>query len=213
MPQQPADPDPREAPAAHHPGESAGHDHSHSVATGQLADASARIAGPNDASAVGMVQAAVFRAAYGTVLSQEVVDQFEPASFARVWRDSLKTPPSPRHVLLVACAGEQVVGFAAVGPSNDRDTTETSGEVLVLGVHPDARRSGHGSRLLNAAVDTLRGKGFGTMSVWLLARDEDTRAFLTAAGLSPDSAYRDRVIDPDGSIVREVRLTADLSRE
>jgi len=154
-----------------------------------------------------MVQAAVWREAYGDVLPQEVVDQFDPAAFARVWRDSLKNPPSRRHVLLVGCAGEQVVGFVAVGPSTDPDAGETSGEVLALGVHPEARRSGHGSRLLNAAVDTLRGKGFSSMSVWVLARDEQARAFLTAAGLSPDSAYRDRAIDADGTLVREVRLT------
>jgi GNAT superfamily N-acetyltransferase len=98
-----------------------------------------------------------------------------------------------------------------VGPSVDPDATEKSGEVLALGVHPDARRSGHGSRLLNAAVDTLRGKGFDSLSVWLLAGDEHTRAFLTTAGLSPDGAYRDRVIDPDGALAREVRLTADLT--
>jgi ribosomal protein S18 acetylase RimI-like enzyme len=187
------------------------HDHEHSPSTGPLGDASARIARPNDTSAVGLVQAAVWRAVYGTVLPQEVVDQFDASSFARVWRDSLNAPPSPRHVLLVSCAGEQVVGFAAVGPSIDRDATETSGEVLALGVHPDARHSGHGSRLLNAAVDTLRDKGFSSMCVWLLARDEDTRAFLTAAGLSPDGAYRDRVIDDGGTLAREVRLTADLS--
>jgi ribosomal protein S18 acetylase RimI-like enzyme len=141
-----------------------------------------------------------------------VVDRFDAASFARVWRDSLSNPPSPCHVLLVSCAGEQVVGFAAVGPSADADAGETSGEVLALGVHPDARRSGHGSRLLNAAVDTLRGKGFHSMSAWLLVDDEDTRAFVTAAGLSPDGAFRDRVIDVDGTVVREVRLTADLTQ-
>jgi ribosomal protein S18 acetylase RimI-like enzyme len=189
------------------------HDHTHSASTGPVADASARIARPNDAAAVGLVQAAVWRDAYGSVLPQEVVDQFDDSSFARVWRDSLKTPPSPRHLLLVGCAGEQVVGFAAVGPSVDPDATDTSGEVLALGVHPDARRSGHGSRLLNAAVDTLRGKGFDSMSVWLLAGDEDTRAFLTAAGLSPDGAYRDRVVSADGTLAREVRLTADLSAQ
>ena len=182
-----------------------------SPATGPVADASARVARPNDASAVGLVQAAVWRAAYGPFLPPEVVDQFEASSFARVWRNSLKTPPSPRHVLLVGCAGQQVVGFAAVGPSVDPDASETSGEVLALGVHPDDRRSGHGSRLLNAAVDTLRGRGFESMTVWLLSRDEDTRAFLTAAGLSPDGAYRDRVINADGATVREVRLTADLA--
>jgi len=189
------------------------HDHADSPTAGPVANASARIARPNDASAVGLVQAAVWRDAYGTVLPQEVVDQFDASSFTRVWRDSLKTPPSPEHVLLVGCRGEQVVGFAAVGPSVDPDATETSGEVLALGVHPEARRSGHGSRLLNAAVDTLRGSGFDTMSVWLLAGDEDTRAFLTAAGLSPDGAYRDRVVSAGGTLAREVRLTADLSQQ
>lgn len=189
------------------------HDRAHAGATGPVADASARIARASDAPAVGLVQAAVWRAAYGHILSREVVDQFDGPRFARVWRDSLSTPPSPRHVLLVGCAGEQVVGFAAVGPSADADATETSGEVLALGVHPDARRSGHGSRLLNAAVDTLRGKGFDSLSIWILAKDEATRAFLTAAGLSPDSAFRDRVIDVDGTVAREVRLTADLTRD
>jgi ribosomal protein S18 acetylase RimI-like enzyme len=187
------------------------HDHTHSPNAGPVADASARIARSNDASAVAQVQAAIWRDAYGPLLAREVVDQFDASNFARVWRDSLKNPPSPRHLLLVACAGEQVVGFAAIGPGVDPDATETSGEVLSLGVHPDARGMGHGSRLLNAAVDTLRGHGFDSMSVWLLAGDESTRAFLTAAGLAPDGAYRDRVIDPDGAVAREVRLTADLS--
>jgi GNAT superfamily N-acetyltransferase len=192
---------------------SVAHDEARTAATGPVADASARIARLSDAPAVGLVQAAVWRAAYAYVLPQEVVERFDGPSFARVWRESLSAPPSPRHVLLVACAGEQVVGFAAVGPSVDPDAEETSGELLALGVHPDARRGGHGSRLLNAAVDTLWGKGFQSMSAWLLAGDEGTRAFLVAAGLSPDSAYRDRVIDVDGALAREVRLTATLSRD
>lgn len=154
----------------------------------------------------------MWRAAYADVLPQEVVAQFDGPRFAAVWRDSLSAPPSPRHVLLVSCAGDQVVGFAAVGPSADTDATETSGEVLTLAVHPDARRGGHGSRLLNAAVDTLRGKGFDTVSTWILVTDEATRAFLTAAGLSPDSAFRDRVVAADGAVAREVRLTASLSQ-
>lgn len=190
---------------------SVAHDHAHTPATGLVTDASARIARLSDAPAVGLVQAAVWRAAYAHVLPQEVVERFDGPSFARVWRDSLSTPPSARHVLLVGCAGEQVVGFAAVGPSVDADATETWGEVLTLGIHPDARRSGHGSRLLNAAVDTLRGKDFDSVSAWILITDEQSRAFLTAAGLSPDGAYRDRVVDVDGKVAREVRLTADLS--
>jgi len=200
-------------PQDHSHPHSVAHDHAHTPATGRVADASVRIARPSDTPALGLVQAAVWRAAYADVLPRDVVEQFDGPSFARVWRESLSAPPSSRHVLLVGCAGEQVVGFAAVGPSADTDATGTSGEVLALGVHPDARRSGHGSRLLNAAVDTLRGKGFDTISVWILVADEATRAFLSAAGLSPDSAFRDRVVDADGTVAREVRLTAHLAQD
>ena len=112
-----------------------------------------------------------------------MLDQFEGPAFARVWRASLTTRPSPRHELLVACAGEQVVGFAAIGPSADADADDAQGELLALGVHPDARRAGHGSRLLNAAVDTLRGRQFGRLTGWVLREDEATRAFLVASGL------------------------------
>jgi hypothetical protein len=80
-----------------------------------------------------------------------------------------------------------------------------------MGVHPQARRAGHGSRLLNAAVDTLRGAGADTLHTWVLAADEQTRAFLTRAGLSPDSAFRDRVVSPDGRTAREVRLVATIA--
>lgn len=207
---QPATDDPSLAIAHDH-----SHDHSHQPApvSGVVADASARTARVSDTPAVGLVQAAVWRVAYADVLPREVIEQFEAATFARVWRDSVSAPPTPAHVLLVGCAGAQVVGFAAVGPSVDPDASETSGEVLALGVHPDARRCGHGSRLLNAAVDTLRGKGFHSVSTWILAGDDLTRTFLTAAGLSPDGAFRDRVIDVDGTVAREVRLGAGLSQE
>jgi hypothetical protein len=79
-----------------------------------------------------------------------------------------------------------------------------------IGVHPQARRAGHGSRLLNAAVDTLRGAGAYTLHAWLLASDEGTRAFLVHAGLAPDGAWRDRVVSPDGTTAREVRLVAAI---
>jgi ribosomal protein S18 acetylase RimI-like enzyme len=185
--------------------------HDHGGAALPVADASVRIARPADVPAVGLVQATVWRAAYSATLSPEVLEQFEGPAFARVWRASLATPPSPRHELLVACAGEQVVGFAAIGPSADADADDAQGELLALGVHPQARRAGHGSRLLNAAVDTLRGRQFTRLSGWVLADDEATRAFLVSSGLSPDGAYRDRVVDPDGTVVREVRLVADLA--
>ncbi|QGN56923.1 GNAT family N-acetyltransferase [Nostocoides sp. HKS02] len=192
------------------------HDHSHEHSPdqqrGPLADASVRTARESDAPAVGLVQDAVWREAYAAVLPEEVLAAFDPAAFAGAWRRSLAAPPAGVHRLLVACAGDQVVGFAAIGPSQDPDASPETGELTAIGVHPQARRAGHGSRLLNAAVDTLRGAGAAAMATWVLATDEAGRAFLTRAGLTPDGAFRDRVVSPDRLTAREVRLVADISR-
>lgn len=194
-----------------------GHDHPHEHPAGTepapLADASVRRARPNDVPAIGLVQATVFREAYAGRLPDDVVALFEPDAFARSWRDSLAAPPEGVHRLLVACAGDQVVGLAAIGPSQDPDAGSAAGEVTVLAVHPDARRQGHGSRLLNASVDLLAEAGAESVSLWLLTDDERTRAFLTASGFAPDGAFRDRVVSPDGDTLREVRLTAELGED
>ena len=94
----------------------------------------------------------------------------------------------------MACAGEQVVGFAAVGASDDADADAGRAELLVLGVHPEARRQGHGSRLLHAVVDTARGRGRSALAAWVLRATTPTRGFLTAAGMVADGAHRERVV-------------------
>lgn len=184
------------------------HDHPHSHEPGPLADASVRVARAADAPAVGLVQAAVFTQAYAAVLAPEVVARFEPREFANAWRATLEGDAAGDGVLLVACAGEQVAGFAAVGASGDPDVDDETAELLVLGVHPEARRQGHGSRLLHAVVDTARARGRSTLTAWVLAADDSTRAFLTSAGLAADGAHRERVVGPDGETAREVRLSA-----
>jgi len=183
------------------------HEHDHHHDRGPVADASVRLAMVSDAPAVGFVQAVLWTEVYAGLMPPEVTADFQPQSFAKVWRDSLEAPPSPAHRLLVACAGDQVVGFSAIGPSSDPDARDGDGEILVLGIHPQGRRVGHGSRLLNASVDTARGAGFRALGAWLPGRDEMTRAFLVAAGFAPDGAFRDRVLGPeDSDVLREVRL-------
>lgn len=190
------------------------HPHDHAAAPGPLADAAVRTGRPTDAPAVGLVQAFVWQHEYAAVLSREVLDALTGPRFAAVWRRSLESPPTPRHRLLVATAGPQVVGYVAVGPAGDEPglPAGTTGMLYDGGVHPDARHAGHGSRLLNAAVDTLRAASdeLTAISTWVLADAEHTRAFLQGAGFTPDGAWRDRVVDDDGRTAREVRLVAGL---
>ncbi|CCH76434.1 conserved hypothetical protein [Nostocoides japonicum T1-X7] len=188
--------------------------HGHGVPHGHgapHADASVRGAVPADSAAVGEVQAAVWQVAYDGVVPVTVLDAFRPEAFAASWRASLETPPAGAFALLVARAGDQVVGFASVGPTQDPDADDETGELLALAVHPGARRAGHGSRLVNAAVAHLMDAGARRVHAWLLARDEDTRAFLVGAGFAPDGAFRDRVVGPNGETAREVRVVTDVS--
>lgn len=184
----------------------------HTHSPGPLADASVRTARPGDAPAIGLVQSFVWRQAYAGVLDEDVVAAFEAQRFAAVWRQALQDPPSPAHRVMVGCAGEQVVGLAALSPATDADSglPDQAGEVLELCVHPEARRQGHGSRLLNAAADTLRATNHTALVCWVRAQDEAARAFLATGGLEPDGAWRERVVGPHGQQLREVRLLADL---
>ncbi len=172
-----------------------------------MADVSVRRAGPNDAPAVGVVQAAVWHELYAASLPAGLAEHLRPEAFARVWRDSLSHPPPGAHALLVALLGAQIVGFAAVGPAQDADADGQTGEITVLGVHPAARHQGHGSRLLNAAVATLVEAGAERVNVWTTAGDDSALAFLRSSGFGPDGAHRARAVADDAPEVREIRLT------
>lgn len=199
------------------------HDHAHDHGqpagerTAPLADAAVRTARPSDAPAVGLVQAFVWQDAYADVLDAAVLEQLTGPAFGNAWRRSLESPPTPRHRLLVATAGPQVVGYVSVGPAGDEPGLEegTTGMIYDGGVHPQGRQAGHGSRLLNAAIDTLRAGGSSgaeltAVAVWVLADAEGTRAFLRSAGFEPDGSWRDRAVDEAGRTAREVRLVVGL---
>lgn len=174
---------------------------------------SVRPAGQADAPALGAVHARGWRTSYATLLPEQARTALEPTDLAASWSQAISAPPSPRHQVLVATAESEVVGFVAIAPGSDADADSTAdAEVLVLVVDPDAQRQGHGSRLLNAAVDVLRDGGFRRVTTWVPDADEPRRRFLESAGFAPDGATR--VLDASGdgtSTVRESRLSTSLS--
>jgi GNAT superfamily N-acetyltransferase len=177
-----------------------------------VADKSVRIAWAADAEAIGQVQARAWMRSYGELLPQAVLNQIDAPTFAAAWRNAVTRPPSARHRVLVALSHGQVSGFAATAPSQDPDAAADDGEVVAFHVDPDARGEGHGSRLVAAAVDTLRADGFMRARVWTVVGDDDLRGFLESAGWAPDSAHRTLDLTGDGTAtLRQVRLHADIS--
>ena len=186
---------------------------SHACLDGTVnADVSCRVAWADDAPAIAAVQVRAWRTSYADVLPAELLAAMEVDEVAAGWRDSLDHPPDARNRVLVALERNLVTGFAVTGPALDPDCDPVAdGEITDLTVDPHKRHGGHGSRLMQASVDTLKADRFTRAVTWLAAQDDETRAFLTAAGWAPDGAHRTLDLTGDGSvIVKQVRLHTDL---
>ncbi|NUU20420.1 MAG: GNAT family N-acetyltransferase [Streptomycetaceae bacterium] len=179
-----------------------------------MADLSVRTARVEDGPALGVVQATAWRAAYEGVLPEAALEPFDPEVLAAGWGHAAAHPPTPLHTVLVAMAGPEPAGFAAVVPAQDPDLDDTAAELSILVVAPGEQRHGHGSRLLAAAVDHARGSGARTLVMWVLEPDAPLREFLEAAGWAADGAHRDLEVDERGARrVRQWRLHTALEAE
>jgi GNAT superfamily N-acetyltransferase len=176
------------------------------------ADVSCRVAWADDAPAIAAVQVRAWRASYADLLPAELLAGLDVDDLAAGWRHSLTRPPDARNRVLVALERNLVTGFALTGPGQDPDCDPVAdGEISDLTVDPHKRHAGHGSRLMQAAVDTLKADRFTRATSWLAARDDETRRFLTSAGWEPDGAHRTLDLTGDGSVqVKQVRLHTDL---
>ncbi|MGJ9414079.1 GNAT family N-acetyltransferase [Aeromicrobium sp. CF4.19] len=174
------------------------------------ADVSVRLAWPDDAEAVAAVQLRTWRAEYADLLGAEALDALDPDEVVERWRSSVTAPPDARMRVLVALEGPTVRGFAIVHPCFDPDADRVAdGEVGELVIDPAHRRAGHGSRLVQAAMDTLRADSFTRAVWWVASTDDAMRSFVTSTGWAADGAHRE-LEDETGHGVRQVRLHTSL---
>ena len=177
------------------------------------ADHSVRVGWADDAAAIAAVQVATWQREYDGLLPPDVLAAMDADQFAAAWHQALARPADARNRVLVALERNTVRGFAVTQPSPDPDSDPVAdGEVAELVVSPEHRRAGHGSRLLHAAVDTLRADRFTRATCWLNAEDDVRRSFLTEQGWAADGAHRSLDLHGDGSVlVKQVRLHTDLA--
>jgi GNAT superfamily N-acetyltransferase len=176
------------------------------------ADVSVRIAWADDAAAIAELQLRTWREVYAGVVPAEALPTDVDAA-AEAWRASLSAPKDARNRVLVALERNRVVGFAITAPAADPDCDPVrDAELMELTVDPGERGKGHGSRLLQAAVDTMRADRFTRSVLWAIASDDALRRFLTDAGWAPDTAHRELDLDGLGAtLVKQVRLHTRFS--
>lgn len=171
------------------------------------ADVSCRVAWADDAGAISRLQLRTRRHDLAEMVPSDhlVVDEAEAET---AWQQVLVRPPDARVRVIVALERARVVGFAITSPALDPDADPVAdAELMELTVDPDERGRGHGSRLLQAAVDTMTADRFQRAVCWTVAADDAVRRFLTAAGWATDGAHRELDLDGTGAVTaKQVRL-------
>lgn len=177
-----------------------------------MTDVSVRVAWAEDAPAIAALQLRTWPRRYAGLVPADAFptgpEALEDAT--RSWRDALVRPADARQRALVALSHATVVGLAVTGPAADPDCDPVAvGAVAELVVDPDRLGEGHGSRLLQAAVDTLVADRFTRAVLWLPAADDVLRRFLVDSGWAADGAHRE-LEAPGGVRLKEVRLHTAL---
>lgn len=175
------------------------------------ADVSVRVAWADDAAAVADVQLRAWRSQYGELLPADALPT-DVAALAETWRSAMTRPDDARNRVLVALERNRVTGFAVATPSSDPDCDPVAdAELAELVVDPGELGQGHGSRLLQAVVDTMIADRFTRAVTWTIGTDDARRRFLTEAGWGADSAHRELDLDGTGAtLVKQVRLHTAL---
>lgn len=167
-----------------------------------------RLALPAESSAIAAVQQSAW--ASDQVLAKGF-DQIGLNEVVQIWHRLIVAPPLALFRVLVALENDQVVGFALIGPNDDADAQPTDGLVHEFVIAPGARRQGHGSRLMQAAVETMQLDGFEQASWWVTTTDDVLREYLIESGWAPDGAHRQLTTEDESAHLKQIRMSTRIS--
>ncbi|MFD3454658.1 GNAT family N-acetyltransferase [Streptomyces sp. NPDC058691] len=160
-----------------------------------------------DIDAVSAVRVSGWRAAYAGIVPQPYLDAMDAEADAerrRGWFDA----GNGRVDNLVASDGDEVTGWAALGPYRGEQDGGEVGELYAIYVRPDRIGRGDGRALMNAVRARAAERGFRRLRLWVLADNAPALRFYERAGFGPDGT--DQIEMYDDVPLKELRYAADL---
>lgn len=165
-----------------------------------------RVAGVEDAAAIGRAHVRAWQAAYRGQMPDEYLDGLRAAGRAEVWARELARGRRDAPVLAADLDG-RLVGLATVGAAEE---PAGCGELYALNVDPDHWVVGVGWALLDAACAALAGLGYRQAVLWVLPGNDRARRLYARGGWQPDGARRTQEVL--GVVRDEVRYRRRLNQ-
>ena len=117
-----------------------------------------RLAAPADARELARVHIATWRTAYRQIMPDQVLDHLCLDEFEATWDKNLVRP---ERLNLVCEMEDHIAGFAALGPSRNRDIhSAQTGEMYALYVEPEQWGKGAGRALWERTLDEFQARGY-----------------------------------------------------
>jgi len=139
-----------------------------------------RTARSDDAGPIADIHIATWRTAYAGIIPNSVLLNLSSASECKSWRRAITAQADECAVYVAAAVGGEILGYGSAGRARPNGLPYT-GEIYTLYVAPDHQGKGLGRGLLHAMFDQLRGQGYSTAMLWVLAANP-ARFFYSAMG-------------------------------
>lgn len=145
----------------------------------------------DDVAGIARVRVETWRAAYGGLVPQEILDRMdvdrETARRMEHWDDM--HADARRHDLVAVVDGE-VVGWAMCGPARD-DHAPATGEVYAIYAHASRWSRGVGQALLAELELRLIADGHASAYLWRLVGNDRAEHFYEAHGWHTDGGEKE----------------------
>lgn len=149
-----------------------------------------RLAELSDAPAVALVHVRSWQVAYRGVIPDDVLDNLSVEDRESMWEGTI-----PDGGVWVALVDDEVVGFAAAGPSRDADAEF---ELYAIYFLSSAWGSGLATPLAQAALGDSR-----DAIVWVLEENKRARRFYERLGFSADGVSKTQTVGE--AVLNELR--------
>lgn len=165
-----------------------------------------RYAKHTDAGQIAIIHVSSWKKVYSGIIPDSILDALCVEEREQKWLDLF----NKNVKVLVLELENNLVGFASLCPSRDKDTDQKFyGEISALYLQPDVWSKGLGKKLCLAALSELEMMGFSDVIVWVLKENTLARKFYEKIGFEETQHYKEEQLM--GFNLSEVRYQKKLS--
>lgn len=124
--------------------------------------------------------------AYSHCVPMEIIER-KNACRPAVWKSLLA---SGKDIHFVVTFHDEIIGFFAINPANDKDLPDTVYELSALYLDPEYIGKGFGKQTMDWIKNEISVRGYQKISVWVLDQNYRAKAFYEKNGFKSDGVFK-----------------------